>query len=59
MMGYTETNVTVLESGVVAKLTIAISSARAIPIEIPLSLLVNATDGTATGLPWSVEFLYL
>ena len=56
-VGYTVTDVTVLESDRVATLTVAISMPPgADPIETSFSLLVNTLDGTATGLPWSLEF---
>ena len=50
-MGYVETVVTVLESDRVAQLTVAISMPPgADPIETSFFLLVNTSDGTATGL---------
>ena len=56
-VGYTVTDVTVLESDGVATLTVAITMPLgADPIGISFSLLVNTLDGTATGLPWSLEF---
>ena len=59
-VGYTVTDVTVLESDGVATLTVAITMPpRADPIETSFSLLVNTMDGSATGLPWSLEFDYV
>ena len=58
-VGYTVTDVTVLESDGVATLTVAITMPPgADPIETSFSLLVNTLDGTATvaGLPWSLNF---
>ena len=51
-VGYTVTDVTVLENGGVAQLTVAIT----IPtgedqIETSFSLLVNTLNGTGTGVP--------
>ena len=49
-VGYTVTDVTVLESDGVATLTVAITMPPgADPIETSFSLLVNTLDGTATG----------
>ena len=48
-MGYNVTNVTVPESGKVATLTVAISMPPG-PIETSFYLIVNTSDGTATGL---------
>ena len=59
-MGYTVTNVTVSESDEVAALTVSITMPReADPIETSFSLIVNTLDGTATGVPWSLEFGYV
>ena len=59
-VGYTVTDVTVLESDEVATLTVAITiPPGADPIETSFSLLVNTLDGTATGLPWSLECDYV
>ena len=59
-MGYTVTDVTVLESDGVATLTVAITMPPGPgPIETSFSLLVNTLDGTATGLPWSLEYDYV
>ena len=59
-VGYTVTDVTVLESDGVATLTVSITiPPGADPIETSFSLLVNTLDGTATGLPWSLEFDYV
>ena len=55
-MGYVHKNVTVLESGGVAPLTVAISMPpEAVPIKTSFYLLVNTIDGSATaaGLPQS------
>ena len=58
-VGYTVTNVTVLESDGVATLTVSITMPPgADPIETSFSLLVNTLDGTATGLPWNLEYMY-
>ena len=48
-MGYNVTNVTVPESDEVATLTVAISMPPG-PIETSFYLIVNTSDGTATGL---------
>ena len=59
-MGYTVTNVTVSESDEEAALTVSITMpAEADPIEVSFSLLVNTLDGTATGVPLSLEFDYV
>ena len=59
-MGYTVTNVTVSESDEVAALTVSITMpTEADPIETSFSLIVNTLDGTATGVPWSLEFDYV
>ena len=56
-VGYVQTVVTVLESDGVAQLTVGISMPPgADPIEMSFFLLVNTSDGTATGLPWCLEF---
>ena len=50
-MGYVQTVVTVSESDGVAQLTVSISmSPEADPIETSFFLLLNTSDGTATGL---------
>ena len=55
-MGYTVTDVIVLESDGVAMLTVAITMPpEADLIETSFSLLVNTLDGTVTGVPWSLE----
>ena len=60
IVGYTVTDVTVSESDGEATLTVAITMPpRTDPIETSFSLLVNTLDGTATGLPWSLEFDYV
>ena len=55
VVGYIQTTVTVLESEGVAQLqlTVAILAAQ---LDASFSLLVNTSDGTATGLSWSLEF---
>ena len=54
MVGYTQRAVTVLESTGVAQLTVATSMPPGeAPIETSFLLIVNTSDGTATGLPWS------
>ena len=59
-MSYTVTDVTVSESDEVAALTASITMPpRADPIETFFSLTVNTIDGTATGVPWSLEFDYV
>ena len=59
-MGYTVTNVTVSESDEVAALTVSITMPpEADPIEMSFSLIVNTLDGTATGVPCSLEFDYV
>ena len=56
-MGYVQRVVTVLESDGVAQLTVDISMPpEADPIETSFFLLVNISDGTATGLPSTLEF---
>ena len=60
IVGYTVTDVTVSESDEVATLTVAITMPPgADPIETFFSLIVNTSDGTATGVPWSLEFDYV
>ena len=54
-VGYTVTDGTVLESDGEATLTVVFS----IPIETVFSLLLNTLDGTATGLPRTLEFNYV
>ena len=59
-VGYTVTDVTVLESDGVATLTVAITMPPgADPIETSFSLLVNTMDGTARGLPWNLDSYYV
>ena len=48
-MGYNVTNVTAPESDEVATLTVTISTPPG-PIETSFYLIVNTSDGTATGL---------
>ena len=54
-VGYIQTTVTVYEGDGVAQLqlTVAILAAQ---LDASFSLLVNTSDGTATGLSWSLEF---
>ena len=56
-MGYTVTDVTVSESDEVAALTVSITMPPR--VETFFSLTVNTIDGTATGVPWSLEFDYV
>ena len=59
-MGYTVTDVTVSESDELAQLTVSITiPPRAHSVETFFSLTVNTIDGTATGVPWSLEFDYV
>ena len=52
IVGYSVTNVTVLESDEVATLTVVVTMPPGADlIETSFSLLVNTLDGTATGLP--------
>ena len=58
-MGYTLSDVTVLETDGVARLTVAITMpSEADLIDTSFFLLVNTFDGTATGVQWSLEFGY-
>ena len=57
-VGYTLADVTVLESDGEATLTVVTMPTGADPIEIFFSLLLNTLDGTATSLPWTLEFNY-
>ena len=58
-VGYTVTDVNVSESDGEVQLTVAITMPPgADPIETSFSLLVNTLDGTATGVPWSLELGY-
>ena len=55
-VSYIQTVVTVLESDRVAQLTVGISMPPgAGPIETSFFMIVNTSDGTATGLPWCLE----
>ena len=50
-VGYRVTNMTVLESGGVARLTVVVTiPTEADPIQTSFSLLANTLDGVATGL---------
>ena len=56
-VGYTVTDRTVSESDGKAQLTVVVTMPTgADPIETFFSLIVNTSYGTATGLPWSLEF---
>ena len=55
VVGYIQTTMTVLESDGVAQLQLTVATLAA-QLDASFSLLVNASDGTATGLPWSPEF---
>ena len=58
-MGYTLSDVTVLETDGVARLTVTITMpSEADLIDTSFFLLVNTLDGTATGVQWSLEFGY-
>ena len=58
-VGYVQTVVTVLESDGVAQLTVGISMPPgADRIETLFFMNVNTSDGTATGLPWCLEFAH-
>ena len=58
-VGYVQTSVLLFENSGVATLTVAISvPPGADPIETSFFLLVNTLDGTATGLPWNLEYMY-
>ena len=58
-MGYTLSDVTVLETDGIARLTVAITKpSEADLIDTSFFLLVNTFDGTATGMQWSLEFGY-
>ena len=59
-VGYVQTFVTVSENDGVAQLTVGISMPPgADPIETSFFLLVNTSDGTATGLLLTLELLIL
>ena len=59
-VGYTVTDVTVLETDGVARLTVSITMpSEADLIDTSFFLLVNTFDGTATGVQWSLEFGYV
>ena len=57
-VGYIQTTVTVHENDGVAQLqlTVAIFAPQ---LDVSFSLLVNTSDGTATGLSWSLEFNFI
>ena len=58
-VGYTLTDMTVLETDGVARLTVAITMpSEADLIDTSFFLLVNTFDGTATGVQWSLECGY-
>ena len=58
-VGYTLTDVTVLETDGVARLTVTITMpSEADLIDTSFFLLVNTLDGTATGVQCSLEFGY-
>ena len=58
-VGYTLSDVTVLETDGVARLTVAITMpSEADLIDTSFFLLVNTLDGTATGVQWSLECGY-
>ena len=58
-MGYTLSDVTVLETDGVARLTVTITMpSEADLIDTSFFLLVNTLDETATGVQWSLEFGY-
>ena len=58
-MGYTLSDVTVLETDGVVRLTVTITMpSEADLIDTSFFLLVNTLDGTATGVQWSLEFGY-
>ena len=59
VVGYTVTDMTVSESDGEAILIVAISMPpEDVPIETSFFLFVNTLNGTATGLPWRLEFDY-
>ena len=55
VVGYIQTIVTVLESDRVAQLQLTVATSAA-QLDSSFSLLVNTSDGTATGLSSSLEF---
>ena len=58
-MGYTLSDMTVLETDGIARLTVAITMpSEADLIDTSFFLLVNTLDGTATGVQWSLECGY-
>ena len=58
-MGYTLSDVTVLETDGVARLSVTITMpSEADLIDTSFFLLVNTLDGTATGVQWSLECGY-
>ena len=58
VVGYIQTTVTALESDGVAQLQLTVAT-LASQLDASFSLLVNTSDGTATGLSWSPEFDFL
>ena len=59
-VGYTLSDVTVLETDGVARLTVTITMpSEADLIDTSFFLLVNTLDGTATGVQWSWNFGYV
>ena len=58
-VGYTLSDMTVLETDGIARLTVAITMpSEADLIDTSFFLLVNTLDGTATGVQWSLECGY-
>ena len=58
-MGYTLSDMTVLETDEITRLTVAITMpSEADLIDTSFFLLVNTLDGTVTGVQWSLEFGY-
>ena len=59
-MGYVHTDVTVFETNRVAQLTVAISVlSQKDQVQPSFSLIVNTSDGTATGLPQNLQFDFM
>ena len=57
VVGYNLTDVFIFEGSNMVQLTIATSKPRkSVPVETSYYLIVNTLDGTATGLPLSLEF---
>ena len=58
-VGYILSDVTVLETDGIARLTVTITMpSEADLIDTSFFLLINTLDGTATGVQWSLEFGY-